>query len=57
MGIRETLNENRSVTVGAAIGVTVLAVLWILYYSLGGGSPNTGPTSPPPAAPTSQQPD
>ena len=29
MGIRETLNENRAVSVGAAIGVIVLALIWI----------------------------
>jgi hypothetical protein len=33
LGIRETLNENRSVTVGAAVGLTLLAVLWIAWYS------------------------
>ena len=57
MGIRETLNENRSVTVGAAIGVTVLAVLWIIYYSLGGGNPGSGADplhSSPPASQQSQ---
>lgn len=55
MGIRETLNENRSVTVGAAIGMTVLAVLWIIYYSLGGGNPGSGSDLPPSAPPASQQ--
>jgi hypothetical protein len=55
VGIRETLNENRSVTVGAAIGMTVLAVLWIIYYSLGGGNPGPGSDSPPTAPPASQQ--
>jgi hypothetical protein len=55
VGIRETLNENRSVTVGAAIGMTVLAVLWIIYYSLGGGNPGSGSDSPPSAPPASQQ--
>jgi hypothetical protein len=54
VGIRETLNENRSVTVGAAIGVTVIAVLWILYYSLVGVNQSVGTESLPAAAPTSQ---
>jgi hypothetical protein len=55
VGIRETLNENRSVTVGAAIGMTVLAVLWIIYYSLSGLASSPGPSSPPSAPPASQQ--
>jgi hypothetical protein len=55
VGIRETLNENRSVTVGAAIGMTVLAVLWIIYYSLSGGNSGPGPGAPPSAPPASRQ--
>lgn len=55
MGIRETLNENRSVTVGAAIGVTVIAVLWIIYYSIGGGNPGPGTEPLPSTPPASQQ--
>ena len=43
MGIRETMNENRSVTIGAAIGVTVLAILWIVLYSM---SEQHGPDVP-----------
>jgi hypothetical protein len=38
VGIRETLNENRSVSVGATIGIIVLTIIWIIWYSLGGSS-------------------
>jgi len=53
VGIRETLNDNRSVTVGATIGITVLAVLWIVWYCVTGGQIRS---DPPPAVstPTSQ---
>lgn len=47
LGIRETLNENRSVTVGAAAGITLLAVLWIVYFVLDvtrGSTPSDIPT-------------
>ncbi len=47
MGIRETLNENRSVAVGAAIGATLLAVLWIVFYSMN----VMNHSDPPPARP------
>ena len=57
MGIREMMNENRSVTTGAAIGITILAVLWIVFYTLGGGSLSGGDggmTRSLPATPTTQ---
>jgi hypothetical protein len=38
VGIRETLNENRSVTVGATIGIIVLTIIWVIWYSVGGNS-------------------
>jgi hypothetical protein len=38
VGFREIVNENRSVTVGAMIGVIVLAIAWILYYCFGGAA-------------------
>ena len=47
MGIRETMNENRSVTIGATIGITVLAVLWITWYSITGGEMHSVPDATP----------
>jgi hypothetical protein len=51
VGIRETLNENRSVTVGATIGITIVAIAWIVWYCITGGQIQS---SPAPAAPTTQ---
>jgi hypothetical protein len=45
VGIRETLNENRSITVGAMIGIIVLAIIWILWYSMGSSTPGGGSAS------------
>ena len=56
MGIRETLNDNRSVTIGATIGITVLALLWIVWYSVTGGEIHTVPDMGPRSAPTTQAP-
>ncbi len=33
MGIRETLNENQSITVGATIGIIVITIIWIIWYA------------------------
>jgi len=52
VGFRETLNENRSVTVGATIGITVLALLWIVWYSVTGGQIHSEPDAAP--APSTQ---
>ena len=51
MGIRETLNENRSVTVGATIGITIVAVAWIVWYCITGGQIRSAPE---PSTPTTQ---
>jgi hypothetical protein len=54
LGLRQTLNENRSVTVGAAVGITVLAVLWIVWFSMTGGDIPASPPANAPVLPTSQ---
>lgn len=38
MGIRETLNEHQGVTIGAAIGVTLLAIGFVVYSMNAGGA-------------------
>jgi len=53
VGIRQQINENRSVTIGAAVGMTVLALLWIVWYSVTGGEIRSAPETPT-AAPATQ---
>lgn len=41
MGFREVMNQNRNAVTGVAIGVTVLAIGFLLYQSFGsGGAPS-----------------
>jgi hypothetical protein len=57
VGIRETLNENRAVSVGAAIGVIVLALIWIATQVMSFGTndaPSPAPSSTPPTTQNDQ---
>jgi hypothetical protein len=44
MGIRETLNQKPQITTGITIGIIVVALVYILWQSLGGSSGPTGNT-------------
>jgi hypothetical protein len=57
VGIRETLNENRAVSVGAAIGVIVLALIWIASQVMSFGpseTPRPAPSNAPPSTQSDQ---
>jgi hypothetical protein len=54
VGIRETLNENRAISVGAAIGVIVLALIWIATQVMSFGPSDPARPIPSSIPPTTQ---